>query len=416
MSDGFVFPPITAQEVQNLEERFLATSRGPIGRRIQTRGLFDFREIIRLQRLVSRPIADVSLVELGDLWHEKVNIQSAEDVALSPPDSAVHYVYRRVEQKRFSVDAIRLKNVLLSFDVRNNGRIQFYCFSEDRKLINGLFFGATPFVDDPIKWVDEPSVLIDDFFPKPNICHFLFDKFPRAKLVHSHFGCRTPVLFHEFPYADEVFSLENKRLISLAQGKIRKGTVFFEDLVLSTDSMTGLAHPAQIGSPAHCDALMQLRKRIPLGKGNRRVMIKRAPDLPRNIENSDVVEELLVRYGFELLDPANMSVTEQIKLFSETDVLIGVHGAGLANLCFLPRNSTVVELMPPLCATTAYWVMAGALGLNYRGVVCLDPELGEIDQSNIVHNPSHNRRNVLVPVDLLERELMNLPAISRSVV
>jgi len=36
----------------------------------------------------------------------------------------------------------------------------------------------------------------------------------------------------------------------------------------------------------------------------------------------------------------------QMRVFAETDVLIGVHGAGLANMLYMKPNSAVVELAP----------------------------------------------------------------------
>jgi hypothetical protein len=34
----------------------------------------------------------------------------------------------------------------------------------------------------------------------------------------------------------------------------------------------------------------------------------------------------------------------QIELFSKTTILIGMHGAGLSNMLFMPQNSTVIEI------------------------------------------------------------------------
>ena len=49
-------------------------------------------------------------------------------------------------------------------------------------------------------------------------------------------------------------------------------------------------------------------------------------------------------------------MTCQIRLYANTDILIGLHGAGLTNIIFMSPNSLVVELaaqfdgrMQPLC-------------------------------------------------------------------
>ena len=39
-----------------------------------------------------------------------------------------------------------------------------------------------------------------------------------------------------------------------------------------------------------------------------------------------------------------LSFREQIELFATAEVVIGVHGAGLANLVFAPENTLIIEL------------------------------------------------------------------------
>ena len=95
-------------------------------------------------------------------------------------------------------------------------------------------------------------------------------------------------------------------------------------------------------------------------------------------------------------------------LFASADLLIGVHGAGLTNMLFMPPGGMVLELLPPLCATASYWGIASALGITYRHLVCHDPELGVVDARDRPHSPQHNRRRVELPIPLLEAELNQL--------
>lgn len=62
-------------------------------------------------------------------------------------------------------------------------------------------------------------------------------------------------------------------------------------------------------------------------------------------------EEELVKIGhevfpyshFKVADLATMSFREQLELMQSTNILIGVHGAGLTQLLFLPDESIVIE-------------------------------------------------------------------------
>ena len=59
---------------------------------------------------------------------------------------------------------------------------------------------------------------------------------------------------------------------------------------------------------------------------------------------------------------------------------MGVHGAGLSNAWFCRSGQArLLEILPPLCATSDYWKLAMAKGLRYDAFVADDPELERPD-------------------------------------
>lgn len=48
----------------------------------------------------------------------------------------------------------------------------------------------------------------------------------------------------------------------------------------------------------------------------------------------------------QVVDFAAHSFAEQVRIVHETDILVGVHGAGMAHAMFLPDGSSVVEILP----------------------------------------------------------------------
>ena len=64
-----------------------------------------------------------------------------------------------------------------------------------------------------------------------------------------------------------------------------------------------------------------------------------------------------------------MSVQQQMQLFHGSDVVVGVHGAGLANVvwCDVARDARVVEIVPinPPQVRHLFWHMSSSLGLKY---------------------------------------------------
>ncbi|KYK60939.1 glycosyltransferase family 61 protein [Drechmeria coniospora] len=66
-----------------------------------------------------------------------------------------------------------------------------------------------------------------------------------------------------------------------------------------------------------------------------------------------------------VLDFAAMPFAEQVKAVRETDLLIGVHGAGLTHLMFLQPGSAVIEILPERFQHKGFRNLAQMLGIGY---------------------------------------------------
>lgn len=87
----------------------------------------------------------------------------------------------------------------------------------------------------------------------------------------------------------------------------------------------------------------------------------------RRVVNEDELVTRLQLHGFDTIDPAQLSVSEQIRAFAEADIIVAPHGAALANLVFASPGACVIELFPRGSAVPDYWKLAsGVHGLEYR--------------------------------------------------
>ena len=70
------------------------------------------------------------------------------------------------------------------------------------------------------------------------------------------------------------------------------------------------------------------------------------------------------------MEAAELSPSAQVQLFSQARVLIGQHGAGLANMVWMPPGSQVVEIKPPLdsAVDTIFEHLAAEVGHKYVAV------------------------------------------------
>eukprot|EP00668_Euglena_longa_P047269 GGOE01063109.1.p1 GENE.GGOE01063109.1~~GGOE01063109.1.p1 ORF type:complete len:469 (+),score=84.79 GGOE01063109.1:56-1408(+) len=60
---------------------------------------------------------------------------------------------------------------------------------------------------------------------------------------------------------------------------------------------------------------------------------------------------------------------KQIEAFNSVDIVVGAHGANLANIVFMRFQSTVVEFVPGLTCNPCYYTLAARLGMDYRMIV-----------------------------------------------
>ena len=72
--------------------------------------------------------------------------------------------------------------------------------------------------------------------------------------------------------------------------------------------------------------------------------IKRGKVNNRKVINESEVESLLLKYNYQIIDCANLSVDEQINIFSNAKNIVIAHGASIANLLFVPNNINVIEI------------------------------------------------------------------------
>ncbi|WP_428522774.1 glycosyltransferase family 61 protein [Roseibium sp.] len=95
----------------------------------------------------------------------------------------------------------------------------------------------------------------------------------------------------------------------------------------------------------------------------------------RLFRNQKEVSRLAESTGFEVLDPATMSLKEQAIRFVQAPVIAGAHGAALTNMIFRAGKPTgIIELFSPSMGSPHYAMMAREFGFCYRSTLTKNPE------------------------------------------
>lgn len=101
----------------------------------------------------------------------------------------------------------------------------------------------------------------------------------------------------------------------------------------------------------------------------RKIWIHRSEKARRAILNENEVLEILLNRGYTPIVFEELGLKEQVQLLSETSVLAGLHGAGLANAIFLQNQAQLLEFIPETFAAYGhpftFRSMANALNVRY---------------------------------------------------
>jgi capsular polysaccharide biosynthesis protein len=89
----------------------------------------------------------------------------------------------------------------------------------------------------------------------------------------------------------------------------------------------------------------------------------------RRLVNEDYLFSVLMSVGFKSYRLSELSVADQIALFSQAKMIVGVHGAGLANLVFASYRAVVYELFSSVYKPSTYESISRLVGLDYQSVV-----------------------------------------------
>jgi hypothetical protein len=102
-----------------------------------------------------------------------------------------------------------------------------------------------------------------------------------------------------------------------------------------------------------------------------RILIVSRKGAPRS--DNSIESAILAKVpNSEIIDPGDFSISEQIKLFSEAKVIIGLHGGALTNAVWMDNSGKLVEVFNHAYRTSDYQRLCAELGISYVSVDALD--------------------------------------------
>ncbi|WP_136526280.1 glycosyltransferase family 61 protein [Geomonas ferrireducens] len=90
----------------------------------------------------------------------------------------------------------------------------------------------------------------------------------------------------------------------------------------------------------------------------------------RRLAGEELLEKRLKEIGFTILHCEELSFAEQIRVFHEAEMVVGTHGAGLANVVWSQPGCRVIEIFANNYILDCYAWLSFSRALEYRHVVC----------------------------------------------
>ena len=88
----------------------------------------------------------------------------------------------------------------------------------------------------------------------------------------------------------------------------------------------------------------------------------------RKIINNEEVKNTLENLGFKSITLSNLNFKKQVKLFKNANFIIGLHGAGFANLVFARQKTKVIEIASKDSGDVIL-NLAKKCNLNYKRII-----------------------------------------------
>jgi hypothetical protein len=127
--------------------------------------------------------------------------------------------------------------------------------------------------------------------------------------------------------------------------------------------------PVTAGRAARFGAILRAAYGQPAPMGGELMLFSRGNARLRRLLNEPDLQAIAERRGFRRFEAASGNHPEQVARFGNADVIVAVHGAGLANLLFARPRTVVVELFPQDFVKSTYLWLCNRLGLRHVAVI-----------------------------------------------
>jgi hypothetical protein len=193
-----------------------------------------------------------------------------------------------------------------------------------------------------------------------NYFHWLYDTLPRIGLLKQA-GLFDSIDYFVIDYLGSKFQKDSLEVLGVPVEKIiscdgdRQFHLQAEELIITS-------LPSNLGSTSDWTVKFLrdtfLKNDNVLPQRTKNIYLSRKKATLRFLINEQEILDLLAPYNFAPFYAEDHSISETAKAFSECNSVVGVHGAGFANLSFCSPQTKVIDIIAPKHFDTNFWILS----------------------------------------------------------
>lgn len=312
-----------------------------------------------------------------------------------------------IQKGRIYTDTINDTAIIIDKNLVDGASFQIRGVKNSKAINNIVFTKGTPKIKKKLK--GSIFSLLTGGAGNANYWHWLFDVLPRIKILTEKENLEN-IDYFLFPDVNQKFQKEtldilniekSKRLSSKNYRHIQADKVFVVDhpYVIKNDPSTEIQNiPRWIVEWLKKSFLNNInfeKKMLPRKFYIDRKDAKSNHSHLRKITNEKQIKEILIKNGFSNIVLSDLNFYDQVNLFNNATHIVGLHGAGFANLVFSKPNTLVLELKSkfsgPVCGN-----LAKHNNLNYSDISVVPTE----------HVGRNQQGHIEIPLDLLREKIV----------
>jgi len=244
-----------------------------------------------------------------------------------------------------------------------------------------------------------------------NYWHWLYDVLPRLRLCEKTKKI-SEVDYFILPSLEKKFQNETLRELKIDKKKILSSENYRH---VKANELIFTDHPYIFTGDSHKDAQnipewiinwlkekFLLNMKIVSGNYPKNIFIDRTDPKSdtskvRSIVNENEIKNLLNKKNFKFVRLHELSFVDQVQYFNNADCIIGLHGAGFANLSFCKSNTKVIEFRMNETGKVIE-NLAKKNNLKFDSIIC------EVEKANFGIQSGH----IKIPLSILEEKMNNI--------